>query len=398
MSMISGARSAGDTEPPESPAAFWTIWLVALGIVAGLIAAVTRYLSLPDSTGMSAMAGHSHEGTSGALLRLGASKSFDQLLGPSLLTEWQLDSVAVVFVVVLAAAYLSGVVRARRTAGWPVGRTLCFLAGLAVCIICTCGSIGVYDQALFSAHMLGHLGFVMLAPALLIAGRPLELALLASKPRARDRLVRILSSGAVTLLTAPPVALASYAVVIVGSHLTGLMDTIMSNSWAGQLEHLVYIVIGCQFFVLVLGDAPIRWQLSTPARWILLAISMAVDTFVGIVIMQGNQPVAMLPLPGLRVNQLSDTHTGGSIMWFGGDAIMAAIMIGLVIGWLRDPARRRQDNSGWLEQARRATFAERVGDSAGRELSGDLDFDEQDDRLSAYNDWLKRLQAHEPGA
>jgi putative copper resistance protein D len=85
-------------------------------------------------------------------------------------------------------------------------------------------------------------------------------------------------------------------------------------------------------------------------------------------------------------------------MWFGGDAIMAAIMIGLVIGWLRDPARRRQDNSGWLEQARRATFAERVGDSAGRELSGDLDFDEQDDRLSAYNDWLKRLQAHEPGA
>ena len=91
------------------------------------------------------------------------------------------------------------------------------------------------------------------------------------------------------MLTAPPVALASYTAVIVGSHLTGLMDVIMRNTWAGQLEHLVYLLVGCQFFVLVVGDEPIRWRLAAPARWLLLAVAMAVDTFTGIVLMQGTR-------------------------------------------------------------------------------------------------------------
>ena len=48
----------------------------------------------------------------------------------------------------------------------------------------TNGSIAVYDQVLFSAHMLGHLALVMVAPALLVAGRPLRLALQSSPPGA----------------------------------------------------------------------------------------------------------------------------------------------------------------------------------------------------------------------
>jgi cytochrome c oxidase assembly factor CtaG len=371
---------------------FWSIWLTAFGIIAVLTAAMVRYFSLPvghPDHGLSAMG----EGRATGLVRLGAHSQLDQLLGRSLLTEWQLDAIAVAAAALLAAGYLTAVVRVRRAGPWPFGRTVSFLAGLLVCVLATCSSIGVYDMALFTAHMLGHLAFVMVAPALLMAGRPVELALRSAGPRRRARLERVLASRPVTLLTAPPVALASYAAVIVGSHLTGLMDLIMRNSWAGQVEHLVYLVIGCQFFLLVLGDAPIRWQLSTPGRWFLVALSMAVDTFVGVILMQGSGPIYMTPVPGLQVNALSDTHTGGAIMWFGGDAIMAAIMIGLVLGWLGDPERRRRDNSGWLEQARRATFAERTG-SPGQQLAADLDFDAEDDRLAAYNRWLAALDAH----
>jgi putative copper resistance protein D len=380
----SAERPGGDRAAP-----FWTIWLVASAILVALTAAVVRYLSLP-TRGAGQMSGMQHDGAAGALLRLGANGVDAPLLGPSLLTRWQLDSVAVVSVVLVAALYLTGVVRARRLGRWPTGRIVSFGAGLAFCVYATCGGAGVYDMALFSAHMLGHLIFVMVAPALLMAGRPIELLLLASGPSRRLRIENALSARVWTLLTAPPVALASYAVVIVGSHLTGLMDDIMRNAWAGQVEHLVYLVIGCQFFLLVLGDTPGRWQLSTPARWLMLALSMAVDTFVGIVIMQANRPVAMTAVPGLSVNTLADTHTGGAIMWFGGDGIMAAIMIAMVIGWLNDPARQRRDNSGWLEQARRVTFAERTGDdSAG--IADDLDFDDEDGRLAAYNSWLAEI-------
>ena len=166
------------------------------------------------------------------------------------------------------------------------------------------------------------------------------------------------------------------------------MDTIMRNTWAGQVEHLVYLLAGCQFFVLVVGDEPIRWRLGSPARWLLLAVAMAVDTFTGIVLMQGTTPVGLLP-SDLHVDALSDTRTGGAIMWFGGDAIMAAVMIALVIALAARRSSPPRRDRGWLEQARAATFRTHTGAEAG-----DLDqapIDDDDAARAAYNDWLARL-------
>ena len=359
-------------------------WAVAALTLAGLGFAVAHFLAQgtggPEHAGMAMGPAH-------ALTRGGSGSPLDPLLGSALLTAWQLDAIAVAVLVLLAAAYLTGVALVPvRTPGerWPVQHTLAFLAGLAVCGFATNGSIAVYDQVLFTAHMAGHLALVMLAPALLVAGRPFTLLLAAASPSARARRQRVLCGRGVALLTAPPVALASYAAVIVGSHLTGLMDTIMRNTWAGQVEHLVYVLAGCQFFVLVIGAEPIRWRLGSPARWLLLAIAMAVDTFTGIVLMQGTSGVHLLPSQ-LDVNALSDTHTGGAIMWVGGDAIMAAIMVALVVAWLREVDTRPAER-GWLEQARSATFQSRTGGS-------NADIDEDDAARVAYNRWLEELDA-----
>jgi putative copper resistance protein D len=222
-----------------------------------------------------------------------------------------------------------------------------------------------------------------------MAGRPLRLVRASSPPRRRARLARVFTGRVLSLLTAPPVALATYTAVIVGSHLTGLMDVIMRNTWAGQVEHLVYLLAGCQFFALVVGDEAIRWRLGSPARWLLLAIAMAVDTFTGIVLMQGTGAVRVLP-SALHVNALADTRTGGAIMWFGGDAIMAAVMIVLVIDYLRhvdtEPAER-----GWLAQARVATFAAHTGEDPSSDSEAEADIDRDDAARAAYNKWLENL-------
>jgi cytochrome c oxidase assembly factor CtaG len=114
---------------------------------------------------------------------------------------------------------------------------------------------------------------------------------------------------------------------------------------------------------------------------------MAVDTFTGVVLLQGTKAIDMLPSSGLHVSALSDTHTGGAIMWFGGDAIMAAVMIALVIGWLRrvEPSEEK----GWLEQARRATFAAHTGTATDE--SPDARFDDDDAARASYNEWLAQL-------
>jgi putative copper resistance protein D len=371
-------------------------WAVAAAVVIALAVAVARYLGdRPGGghmRGMPGMAGtaDARRHTGEALYRAGADP-LRPLYGRALVSAWQLDAVALAVLVLAAAWYLTGValVPVRHPgARWPVGRTFAFLAGLAVCALATNGSIAVYDQVLFTAHMLGHLALLMLAPALLMAGRPLTLALAASPEPRRARIERIAQGRVVSLLTAPPVALASYTVAIVGPHLTGLMDTVMRTTWAGQVEHLVYVLVGCQFFSLVVGDQPIRWRLSSPARWLLLAVAMAVDTFTGVVLMQATRAVGMLPSPALHVNALSDTRTGGAIMWFGGDAIMAVVMVVLVVGWLRrvEPG----DEQGWLEQARRASFSAHTGTEAEATQAGGIDDDDAARR--SYNEWLAQLQ------
>ena len=365
------------------------VWTVTITVLVVLAVAVLDHLARPSA----ATGGMGSMDMSHALYRAGSNDAtLRPLLGGALFTAWQLDAVALAVLVLIAAAYLTGVglVGVRHPGRrWPIARTASFLAGLAVCGFATCGSIAVYDQVLFTAHMLGHLALVMVAPVLLVAGRPLTL-LMSALPDPR-RVERIARGRAVSLLTAPPVALACYAVVIVGSHLTGLMDSIMQITWAGQVEHVVYVLVGCQFFCLVVGDEPIRWRLATPVRWLLLAVAMAVDTFTGIVLMQGTSPVAMLTSPSLQVDALSDTRTGGAIMWLGGDAIMAVVMVVLVIGWLRQPALRQRDELGWGEQARRATFTTHTGADASS-TQGEVDgFDDDDAARTAYNDWLAHL-------
>jgi putative copper resistance protein D len=376
-------RSAATPEATTRrvPDLVWIAWLVAAGILVVLTVNVVRHLA----------AGGAHEHPSAAFFRAGESRTLRPLLGSALITEWQVNAVALAVLALGLAWYVTGTALLRRRTGevWPWWRTACFAAGLAVCAYATCGAIAVYDQALFSAHMIGHLALVMVAPALIVAGGPLRLAVSASRPATASRIQRTTDSPVVALLTSPPVALACYAAVIVGSHLTGLMDAIMEHTWAGQVEHVVYLVVGYQFFVLVIGDEPIKWRLSTPVRWVLLAVAMAVDTFTGITLMLATVPVAMGTLPGLRVDPLDDTHTGGAIMWFWGDAIMALIMVALVISWLRTSGQSVRDRDSWLEQARDATLRDRTGDASG----GDIDVDQA--RLAAYNEWLASLARHD---
>ena len=324
--------------------------------------------------------------------RLGGSP-LQPLFGSAIFTAWQLDAIAVAVLVLVAVAYLTGVALVPvRTPGerWPVRHTAAFLAGLAVCGFATNGSIAVYDQVLFTAHMAGHLALVMLAPALLVAGRPLTLLLAASAPDARARFERVLRGRVVALLTAPPVALATYTAVIVGSHLTGLMDTIMRNTWAGQLEHVVYVLAGCQFFVLVIGAEPIRWRLGSPARWLLLAIAMAVDTFTGIALMQGTSAVHVLPVrPGrqraVRHPHRRRDHVGRRRRDHGRDHGRAGRRLAA------RGRRPRRPIDGWLEQARSATFA-----IAHRRVRrrGVRNSTRTTRPRAAYNEWLARLDRH----
>ncbi|HVX45518.1 MAG TPA: cytochrome c oxidase assembly protein [Mycobacteriales bacterium] len=303
-------------------------------------------------------------------------------------TQWRFSPVTTVVVIVLAALYGWGVLRTRRAGveRWPAGPTVAFGAGLLVLVLSMMSSLGVYELELFWIHMIRHLALIMIAPACLAAGRPITLLTRAGSPRVSEITKRVAVSPPVAFLTNPIVGFLIYAAVVVVTHLTGLMNTVMTSSTAAGIEAVAYIVAGYLYFLPVFGDEPIRWWLSYPMRMVVVLLSMPVDTFTGIALMQAHHP-----MHGMSVRAIYD---GGAVMWIGGDFIMVVAILMVFRAWVRSGERVRPEKAGagWMEAARSQTFRER----AGEDIAGDLDEDEA--QLAAYNKWLARMNEHDTPA
>ncbi len=327
-----------------------------------------------------------------------------------LITRWQFAPAVTAFAVVAAGLYLWGVLRVRRrhpARPWPVPRTAFFLGGLAVVVIATESGIGAYDDVLFWDHMVQHLLLLMGAPPLLVLGQPATLLLHASRNPLHTWTKKVLRSRLVTAITWPPFGTALYVGVIVGTHLTGFMNLVLSNETVHDLEHILYLVAGYLYFLPLVGREPIRWRVSYPTRIFLLFLAMPVDAFTGLVL--GSEGTN--PFPGLAQDRpswapapLSDVHIGGAVMWVGGAGLMFAIMMTVFFAWTR--VTHGDGGLGWLETARRTNFAAVVGSQKDAQLSRSgsarpaaarsAENVDDDEHLAAYNDYLARLnQEHE---
>ena len=303
---------------------------------------------------------------------------------------WRWDTVAIVLALAAAALYGWGMWRVRRrhrARPWPVARAAAFGAGLAAVIVALCSSIGVYQDTLFWVHMVQHLLLIMVAPALLVVGRPLMLLLHASRNPVHRTVKRVLRSLPVTVLTCPLVGVPLYAAAVVGTHLTGFMNEVITNPWAQTGEHALYLVAGWLYLAPGFGREPIRWRLSAPAKIVLVVLAMPIDTFTGVVLlMTRHEPWSayLAQGRGWGPTPLTDVHWGGAVMWIGADAIMMVLIVAALFSWLTAPRRGR--GLRWVEQARRAALEQRTGVAA----AGHADLDDDERQLAAYNDWLSR--------
>jgi putative copper resistance protein D len=322
------------------------------------------------------------------------------LTGHTAFTAWQFAPIVTAGTALLGLLYLVGIVRVRRrhrARPWPVLRSLSFFAGLATIVLATQSSIGVYDDQLFSVHMIQHLLLIMVAPVFLVAGRPLMLLLHASRNPLHTWAKRVMRSRVVSALTCPPVAAAIYGVTIIGTHLTGFMNLALQHEPVHNAEHALYLISGYLYFLPLLGSEPIRWKMSFPSRFLLLALSMPIDTFVGVVLLQANHELFSAYADTGRTwgpSLLDDLHLGGAIMWVGGDAIMFMLMLFVFIVFLRD--KRAHGTMGeWLEGARSQALHDAVAHAGvtapvrtSQRRGQTVDDDEH---LAAYNAYLARL-------
>jgi putative copper resistance protein D len=239
---------------------------------------------------------------------------------PVALTTWELAPLVAVSVAVLAFCYLTAVRRCRRrrrVQPWPGVRTLAFLGGLSAITLATQGWVGVYDDTSLADHMVQHLLLIMVAPPLLIAGRPVTLLLHTVRNPWHTRVKRIVRSRLVTALTWPPAGLGLYSAAVLGTHLTSLP---LAHGAAHDAEHVLYVAAGYLYFLPVIGSEPVRWRVSALGRYLLLLAAMAADIATG----------AVLMLHGpLGPYGAADVRAAGVIMLAGSDLVMTGLAVAL---------------------------------------------------------------------
>lgn len=361
---------------------FWMLVLceVALmGLASGAAAALAR---TPPPTGETA-----------AILKTPAELLTGSPLPPEFtidmwFTGWDVDILWVVGAALGLFFYLAGVWRMhRRGDKWPIHRTIFWVLGLIMLVWVTSGPINLYQDYLFSVHMLGHMMLTMAIPLLLVSGAPITLALRAIHKRddgtrgGREWIMWAVHSRFSRVITHPFVAAGLFIGSLWAFYFTDLVRWSMYEHLGHEWMVIHFLITGYLFVMSLVGIDPVPYRLPYPGRLITLIAVMAMHAFFGIAIMMqeglmvaewfGSMARTWGPTP------MEDQYIGGGIAWSIGEIPTLIVAITVAIQWSRDDTKvqrrndRHADRTGDAElaeyNARLAAMADRDARQAARE-------------------------------
>jgi len=261
---------------------------------------------------------------------------------------WTFDPFPAAAIITAAAAYIGAAINVRRrhpALPWPAWRTACFLTALALTWIVLLGPVGAYDDVFFWAHMAQHITLMMLVAPLIMLGGPVLLLLRAASPAfRRRRLVPVLRSRAVRVLTNPVLTWVLFAAVLLGTHFSPFYDYALRHPDVHEfVEHPLYLGVALLYYYPLIGGNPCPRRVPPAARMVSLALMMAPETMTGFFIYASNYllyPFYAHVRRPFGPPPLADQQIGGILMWSGGMLIDAAWLVLATTAWLRSEATR----------------------------------------------------------
>jgi len=257
-----------------------------------------------------------------------------------LVTRSRLEPAAACGILLAGWWYLSAVRRlATRGRHWSRWRTVPYLSGLAVMAIATQSGAASYDTSYFTAHVIQHLLLGMVTPVLLALGAPITLALQSSGRDTRRRLLRLLHSPVVSVITHPLTAWVLFGGSMFALYFTSLYADTLHNTVLHDAVHLHFLLAGCLFFWPVVGLDPTPHRLPYGGRMLYVLVALPFHTILGVALVTQTKLIA----PGLS---LSDQQTGAGILWTAGEVLGLVAMMIVAAQWMQAEEREaiREDN------------------------------------------------------
>jgi putative copper resistance protein D len=240
-------------------------------------------------------------------------------------------TVAVALVALLWVRATRQVAREHSGNPYPRRRTVSFAAALLLVLLALQSGIERYDTTLFSMHMVQHLILLFPVPILLLQAGPVTLLLRVASPRWRARILAVLQSRAVGVISHPLVGWTLLVAVMWGTHLSVMFETALENETIHNMEHALYLSTALLFWAPIFSVDPIRHRLRGGSALAYLITQMPQNSFLGVAIMFSSTPLYPHYVSLQRAwgpSPLEDQQLAGAIMWLVGDALfLAAIFV-----------------------------------------------------------------------
>ena len=262
----------------------------------------------------------------------------------SLLSEAALDPLGVVVVVGGTVGYALGVHRLdRRGRHWPAGRSVAFALALLAFAVATMSGVAAYDTVQFSVHMVQHLLLAMVVPLLLVASRPLTLAIQAGSRPTQVTLLRVLHHPVVRFLTQPLVAFVAFAATLWLLYFTPLYDLSASNDAVHLLVHVHFVVVGVLFYGAVLAADPRPAEAPPATRVGLAFLALPAHALLGVALLAGTAIIGpdahLVGRQAWQGDALADQRLAAGLLLSAGELIGLAVVLATVWAWMAAESR-----------------------------------------------------------
>nr|WP_244962886.1 cytochrome c oxidase assembly protein [Cryobacterium roopkundense] len=296
-------------------------------------------------------------------------------------TEWNVDLAWLLFCAFGIFFYLAGVWRLhRRGDKWPVYRSVLWVSGLVVLFYLTNGGLNVYQDYLFSAHMLMHMMLTMLVPVLLVPGAPVTLAARAIRKRqdgsrgAREWILIAVHSKFAGIVANPLVAAGLFAGSLWVFYYTPIFSWATTDHIGHQWMIVHFLITGYLFVQSLVGIDPVPFRLPYPFRLLLLIGTMVFHAFFGVALMMGTSLLladwygAMGRTWGLSA--IADQQMGGGVAWGVGELPTIIVAVVVAVQWSRSDvkeSKRLDRNADRTNDAELVAYNEKLAKIAARD-------------------------------
>lgn len=258
---------------------------------------------------------------------------------------WTLDLFVIVNLALALSVYLWGVRRVRmRGLPWSTWSTVAWVVGLCLLALAYLGPFETLAHSYFWAHMAQHLTVMMLAAPVLVLSSPIGLLVMATTGATRAAIVGALRSKVGLFLVNPVFTWVLFAVVLIGSHVSPVMDWVLGDHDAmAFVERPLYLIAALLFYYPLIGKDMCARRPRPPYRVLSLGLMMIPETVLGAIIFLS--PVTLYPsyvaaAERLGYDPLFDQQLAGALMWALTMVIDSFWMMLAAIEWWRSEERR----------------------------------------------------------